>query len=212
MIHLGHNRSVADVVRAAIQEDADGIAISSYQGGHVEYFKYAVDMLRERGRRPHPRVRRRRRHDHAGGDRRARGLRRRADLPPRTTACTLGLVGMIDDLVERAARAAGAPRRVPAEAAATDDLGVARMLSALEDGVARRRRPRARCAREWTRDGRGRPGRRHHRHRRRGQVARSPTSCSRASSSTSPTCASRCSRSTRPGAAPAARCSATASG
>ncbi len=49
VIHLGHNRSVADVVRAAIQEDADAIAMSSYQGGHVEYFKYAVDMLREHG-------------------------------------------------------------------------------------------------------------------------------------------------------------------
>src|ERR1700757_2009647 len=49
VVHLGHNRSVADVVRAAIQEDVDGIAISSYQGGHVEYFKYAVDMLRDHG-------------------------------------------------------------------------------------------------------------------------------------------------------------------
>ncbi len=49
VIHLGHNRSVADVVRAAIQEDADGIAISSYQGGHMEYFRYMVDMLREQG-------------------------------------------------------------------------------------------------------------------------------------------------------------------
>src|SRR6201986_505583 len=49
VVHLGHNRSVADVVRAAIQEDVDGIAISSYQGGHVEYFQYVVDMLRERG-------------------------------------------------------------------------------------------------------------------------------------------------------------------
>ena len=49
VIHLGHNRSVADVVRTAIQEDADGIAVSSYQGGHLEYFKYAVDMLREQG-------------------------------------------------------------------------------------------------------------------------------------------------------------------
>src|SRR5688572_10277245 len=48
VIHLGHNRSVEDVVRAALQEDADGIALSSYQGGHVEYFKYMVDMLRER--------------------------------------------------------------------------------------------------------------------------------------------------------------------
>jgi methylmalonyl-CoA mutase len=49
VVHLGHNRSVSDVVRAAIQEDVDGIAISSYQGGHVEYFKYVIDMLRERG-------------------------------------------------------------------------------------------------------------------------------------------------------------------
>jgi len=49
VVHLGHNRSVEDVVRAALQEDADGIALSSYQGGHVEYFKYMVDMLRERG-------------------------------------------------------------------------------------------------------------------------------------------------------------------
>ncbi|MRG86229.1 fused isobutyryl-CoA mutase/GTPase IcmF [Salinibacillus xinjiangensis] len=49
VIHLGHNRSVEEVVNAAIQEDAQGIAISSYQGGHVEYFKYMVDLLRERG-------------------------------------------------------------------------------------------------------------------------------------------------------------------
>ena len=50
VIHLGHNRSVHDVVTAAIQEDAHAIAVSSYQGGHVEYFKYMIDMLRERGR------------------------------------------------------------------------------------------------------------------------------------------------------------------
>src|SRR5579875_3995950 len=49
VVHLGHNRSVSDVVRAAIQEDVDGIAISSYQGGHNEYFRYVVDMLHERG-------------------------------------------------------------------------------------------------------------------------------------------------------------------
>src|ERR1700746_1572230 len=50
VVHLGHNRGVADIVRAAIQEDADGVAVSSYQGGHNEYFQYMVDMLRERGR------------------------------------------------------------------------------------------------------------------------------------------------------------------
>ncbi len=49
VIHLGHNRSVDEVVTAALQEDVQGIAISSYQGGHVEYFKYMVDLLRQRG-------------------------------------------------------------------------------------------------------------------------------------------------------------------
>ena len=55
VIHLGHNRSVEEVVNAAIQEDAQGIAISSYQGGHVEYFKYMHDLLNEKGA-PHIRI------------------------------------------------------------------------------------------------------------------------------------------------------------
>ncbi|MGG1675774.1 fused isobutyryl-CoA mutase/GTPase IcmF [Neobacillus sp. NRS-1170] len=55
VIHLGHNRSVEEVVNAAIQEDAQGIAISSYQGGHVEYFKYMYDLLKEKGA-PHIRI------------------------------------------------------------------------------------------------------------------------------------------------------------
>ena len=49
VIHLGHNRSVQEIVDAAVEEDAQGIGVSSYQGGHVEYFKYMVDLLRERG-------------------------------------------------------------------------------------------------------------------------------------------------------------------
>ena len=49
VIHLGHNRAVDEVVTAALQEDVQGIAVSSYQGGHVEYFKYMIDLLRERG-------------------------------------------------------------------------------------------------------------------------------------------------------------------
>src|SRR5437660_3697626 len=49
VIHLGHNRSVDEIVTAALQEDAQGIAISSYQRGHVEYFKYMLDLLRQRG-------------------------------------------------------------------------------------------------------------------------------------------------------------------
>ena len=50
VIHLGHDRSVEEVVDAAIQEDAHAIAISSYQGGHVEYLKYMIDMLKQKGR------------------------------------------------------------------------------------------------------------------------------------------------------------------
>ena len=49
VVHLGHNRSVAEVIETAIEEDAQGIAVSSYQGGHVEYFEYLVQLLKERG-------------------------------------------------------------------------------------------------------------------------------------------------------------------
>ena len=49
VIHLGHNRSVAEIVDCAIQEDVQGIAITSYQGGHLEFFKYMVDLLRQKG-------------------------------------------------------------------------------------------------------------------------------------------------------------------
>src|SRR5689334_17582187 len=49
VIHLGHNRSVDEVVAAALQEDVQGVAVSSYQGGHLEYFKYMLDLLRKGG-------------------------------------------------------------------------------------------------------------------------------------------------------------------
>jgi methylmalonyl-CoA mutase len=49
VIHLGHNRAVEEIVAAALAEDVQGIAISSYQGGHIEFFRYMVDLLRERG-------------------------------------------------------------------------------------------------------------------------------------------------------------------
>src|SRR4029079_18392295 len=55
VIHLGHNRSVDEIVTAALQEDAHGIAVSSYQGGHIEFFTYMLDLLRERGA-PHVKV------------------------------------------------------------------------------------------------------------------------------------------------------------
>ena len=49
VIHLGHNRAVEEIVSAALQEDVQGIAVSSYQGGHLEFFKYMLDLLRSRG-------------------------------------------------------------------------------------------------------------------------------------------------------------------
>jgi len=49
VIHLGHNRSVGEIVNAALQEDVQGIAITSYQGGHVEFFKYMIDLLKANG-------------------------------------------------------------------------------------------------------------------------------------------------------------------
>ena len=49
IIHLGHNRSVREIVEAAIEEDVQGIAITSYQGGHLEFFKYMKDLLEECG-------------------------------------------------------------------------------------------------------------------------------------------------------------------
>ncbi len=55
VIHLGHNRSVQEIVQAAIEEDAQGIAVSSYQGGHIEFFKYMVDLLKEK-EAPHIKV------------------------------------------------------------------------------------------------------------------------------------------------------------
>jgi methylmalonyl-CoA mutase len=132
VVHLGHNRSVRDVVRAAIQEDADGIAISSYQGGHTEYFRYAVEMLTELGA-AHIRV--------FGGGGGTITPREIADLHDfgveriyhPADGMSLGLVGMIDDLVERA-RAQQRASTLPADGG-LDDLGVARTLSALEDGV-----------------------------------------------------------------------------
>ena len=138
VVHLGHNRSVEDVVRAALQEDADGIALSSYQGGHVEYLKYMVDMLRERGA-GHIKV-------FAGGggtitpeeirELEAYGVER---IYHPNDGMHMGLVAMIEDVVRRAegAREQGTgngeqePRRAPA---IDDEIAIGRMLSAIEDG------------------------------------------------------------------------------
>ena len=82
VIHLGHNRSVQEVVDAALEEDVQGVAVSSYQGGHVEYFEYLVESLRAARRRPRQGRRRRRRRHRARRDRAAARVRR-DDLLPR---------------------------------------------------------------------------------------------------------------------------------
>ena len=132
VVHLGHNRSVEDIVRAAIQEDADGIAVSSYQGGHNEYFAYMVDMLRELNA-SHIRV-------IVGGG---------GTISPDEIAALeaygvekiytpedgrrLGLNGMIDDVFARV-RAAQRPAYAFGPLNARDHAHIARSITALEGG------------------------------------------------------------------------------
>ncbi|HEX7916289.1 methylmalonyl-CoA mutase family protein, partial [Rudaea sp.] len=140
VIHLGHNRSVEDVVRAALQEDADAIALSSYQGGHVEYFKYMVDMLREKGA-AHIRV-----FGGGGGtitpeeiaELQAYGVER---IYHPNDGMHLGLVQMIEDVVARARKAADArlsgeakTHAVQAKVAIDDEIAVGHAMTAIEEG------------------------------------------------------------------------------
>ncbi|WP_133498601.1 methylmalonyl-CoA mutase family protein [Cognatilysobacter terrigena] len=134
VIHLGHNRSVEDVVRAALQEDADAIALSSYQGGHVEYFKYMVDMLRERGA-GHIRV-----FGGGGGtitpeeirELQAYGVER---IYHPNDGMHMGLVAMIEDVIRRAAAARLDSQPDTTHPAMTDEIALGRMLSAIEEGA-----------------------------------------------------------------------------
>ncbi|MGB5103655.1 MAG: methylmalonyl-CoA mutase family protein [Steroidobacteraceae bacterium] len=134
VVHLGHNRSVADIVRAAIQEDADGIAVSSYQGGHNEYFRYMVDMLREQDA-AHIRI-------VVGGggtiapheieELEAYGVER---IYSPEDGRRLGLEGMIADVIERVGR----HERPPFEfgpLGPRDHRRIARAISALEGAEA----------------------------------------------------------------------------
>jgi isobutyryl-CoA mutase len=134
VVHLGHNRSVADIVRAALQEDADGIACSSYQGGHVEYFKYMVDMLRDCGA-SHIRI-------IVGGggtiapheieELEAYGVER---IYTPEDGRKLGLNGMIDDVFARV-RKATRPGFEFGPVGPRDHQQIARTISALEHGAA----------------------------------------------------------------------------
>ncbi|MEK7245797.1 MAG: cobalamin-dependent protein, partial [Pseudomonadota bacterium] len=134
VIHLGHNRSAEDVAVAAVQEDAHAIAVSSYQGGHVEYFKYLIDLLRERGR----------------GDIRVFGggggvivAAEVKDLHDYGVARiyspqdgqSLGLKGMIEDMIRRAARDLGL--EAPAGLGGLkqgEHAALARVITAIEAG------------------------------------------------------------------------------
>ncbi|MEJ8568603.1 methylmalonyl-CoA mutase family protein [Elongatibacter sediminis] len=151
VIHLGHNRSVLDIVRAAIQEDADAIAISSYQGGHNEYFRYMIDLLRERGAE-HIRV-----FGGGGGTITLDEIRELHDYGVERIyhpddGMNMGLVEMIEDVVKRAAGQRLTSRHPEAfdfgnrkessgsadessTASATIDRAIAQTLSALEDEV-----------------------------------------------------------------------------
>jgi len=139
VIHLGHNRSVEDIVRAAIQEDADGIALSSYQGGHNEFFAYMVEMLEERGA-GHIRV-----FGGGGGTitpEEAKALHDKGveRIYHPNDGAQLGLDGMIDDLVERTgkarqARGVAAPDTEALAQPAADEQALADALSLIEDGV-----------------------------------------------------------------------------
>jgi methylmalonyl-CoA mutase len=138
VVHLGHNRSVADIVRAAIAEDADGIAVSSYQGGHNEYFRYMIDMLREQGAE-HIRV-------VVGG-----GGTISPEEIAQLEACgvakiytpedgrRLGLSGMIDDVFARVSRRPSIPARgtspdAPELPGVADAAGIASAITLLEGG------------------------------------------------------------------------------
>jgi len=111
VIHLGHNRSVAEIVSCAIQEDVQGIAITSYQGGHVEYFKYMIDLLRKAGARTKV-------FGGGGGtilpseieELHAYGVTR---IYSPDDGRAMGLVGMIDDLLEKCDFEKRAPELAP---------------------------------------------------------------------------------------------------
>ncbi len=133
VIHLGHNRSVDDIVRAAIQEDADGIAVSSYQGGHNEFFRYMVDRLRELGA-SHIRI-----FGGGGGTITPDEIRTLMDYGVERIyhphdGMELGLEAMIGDLVERTES-----QRQPTPATEIDkaerDIDIAAMISAIEEGA-----------------------------------------------------------------------------
>lgn len=138
VIHLGHNRSVDEVVTAALQEDVQGIAVSSYQGGHVEYFKYMVELLRSRGGE-HIQV-----FGGGGGVIVPAEIRDLADHGVRIFSPEdgqrMGLAGMIGEMVMRCDRdlTGAAPKRLDAVRGHDESnwRALAQLITALENGQA----------------------------------------------------------------------------
>jgi methylmalonyl-CoA mutase len=140
VIHLGHNRSVQEIVNAALQEDVQGIAITSYQGGHVEFFKYMLDLLKANG----------------GGDIKVFGGGGGVIVPAEIKelhaygvsriyapedGVHMGLQGMINDLVQQsdfdvAAQGLPATEKVLDGLRAGDRRLLARVITVLENGAA----------------------------------------------------------------------------
>src|SRR3989441_3263467 len=140
VIHLGHNRSAEEVVTAALEEDVQGVAVSSYQGGHVEYFKYMIELLRERGGE-NIKV-----FGGGGGvivteeigELEAYGVAR---IYSPEDGRKLGLQGMVDDMLSRCDEdlSQHAPKDLKAVKSG-DRRSLARMITALENGQAARLR------------------------------------------------------------------------
>ena len=135
VVHLGHNRSVDEVVTAAIQEDVQGVAVSSYQGGHIEYFSYLVDRLRAAGRGD-VRV-----YGGGGGtivadeidDLHRYGVAR---IFSPQDGQAMGLAAMVNTMIAECDRLLPPPTEAEVEAAlAGDHRGLARVITALETGT-----------------------------------------------------------------------------
>src|SRR5210317_845811 len=133
VIHLGHDRSVEEVVNTAIQEDANAIAMTSYQGGHNEYFKYMYDLLQEKGA-THIKV-----FGGGGGvilpeeikELMAYGITR---IYSPDDGRELGLQGMINDLVQQSDFAVGDVLNVKIEDLSKKEVGsIARVISSAEN-------------------------------------------------------------------------------
>jgi methylmalonyl-CoA mutase len=138
VVHLGHNRSVQEIVDAAIQEDAQGIAVTSYQGGHNEFFRYMVDVLRERSA-GHVRI-----FGGGGGVILADEVRALHDygiarIYTPDDGRALGLQGMVDDMLQRCDFATvHAEEPLPA-LRADDPRGLAKAITLLEAAPERHR-------------------------------------------------------------------------